>query len=409
MKLAEMLEQHNVSFVSVTQEINTSTSAGRMMLNILMTFAEFERDLCTERVRFKIEGAKKRGKHCGGFPVLGYDSDPKTKSLVVNEEEAKLVRHIFERYCQVGSARQVAKELNEQGRRSKSWTTQKGKFHEGMEFKPDLVYRMLKNPLYNGNVTHKDKIFPGEQKAIVKSEIWKKAQELLSGNLAFELGRKTETVNPLKNLLKCGHCGGSMGPTYTQKKEKRYVYYICETDAKRAVPQCPIKRVPAGDMEKIVLKQLSEIFKSPSLLAQAYFNAKKIEEEEKKKLREKCDRISAEYEKLKKEMVQALQSDSKNNHNVKGEFEKSGRALEEAESALRHYVSNRISNEDIINACESIDSLWEELFPVERYRLLHLLIEKITVFTDGFSIELNTNGMNSLTAELVTNENKEED
>ena len=203
--------KHNVSFVSVTQEINTSTSSGRMMLNILMTFAQYEREVIAERIRDKVAGAKRRGKHCGGCPVLGYDVNPEMKKLVVNKQEAELVRKIFERYCLVGSARQVAQEMNEQGHRNKTWKTSKGKLHEGTLFKPDTIYRILKSPLYVGRVPHHDKVHPGEQPAIVDEKIWDDAQKLLAENLVASTGKKACAVAPFRGLIECGHCHGHSG------------------------------------------------------------------------------------------------------------------------------------------------------------------------------------------------------
>jgi site-specific DNA recombinase len=410
-KLVEFFETHNASLVSITQQVNTSTSAGRMMLNILITFSEFEREILIERIRDKIAGAKRRGKHCGGYPVLGYDTNPETKTLVVNEKEAKLVRHIFDRYCQVGSAREVARELNKEGHKTKTWTTRKGKHNEGGKFKPDLIYRILKNPLYIGKVVHRDKTYPGEQKAIIQEVLWDKAQGLLSGNLVANTGRKNEIATPLKGLLKCGHCNGSLGLTYTQKKDRRYIYYICEKDAKRAMPECPIKRVPAGEIEYMALKYLSEIFRTPSLLAKTYFKAMEIEEVEKSKLLERREKLTAELEILRAKLIQAIQGapgkKREKVQSVKDEIEQLSRALSEVESSLGAFDSPPISSQDMLEAFSSIEALWEELFPVERYRLLHLLIEKITVSTDGVRLELKTAGMGSLVGEFINPENVE--
>ena len=144
-ELQEFLDQHDVSFVSVTQEINTSTSAGRMMLNILMTFAQYEREIIAERVRDKVAAAKKRGKNCGGFPILGYDSDPSTKRLIINEEEAEIVRFAFKSYLKHGSAKAVSTELELKGFRGKSWTT---KLKEGTYLSNSMLLTLMraKNP-----------------------------------------------------------------------------------------------------------------------------------------------------------------------------------------------------------------------------------------------------------------------
>ena len=147
-ELQSVFDEYGVSFCSVTQEINTRTSSGRMMLNILMTFAQFEREILTERVRDKVAAAKKRGKHCGGRPVLGYDSDPVTKKLHINEAEAETVRFVFDEYLRTGSAKDVSTALELQGAKGKVWTTKKGVKYEGQKINGQMIYRMLKNPLY---------------------------------------------------------------------------------------------------------------------------------------------------------------------------------------------------------------------------------------------------------------------
>jgi len=229
--LQEFLDAHDVSFVSVTQEINTSTSAGRMMLNILMTFAQYEREIIAERVRDKVVAAKKKGMHCGGYPVLGYDTDPATRKLVVNEPEAKIVRFVFDQYNACGSAKEVATELELRGCRGKVWKTRNGVQHDGQQINNQMIYRMLKNPLYIGRVPHRDKSYPGEHKAIVTQVTWDKAQELLKTNLTHNAKRISQKLQPLAGLAVCGHCGGAITLSSTVKKGKhRYGYYSCNED-----------------------------------------------------------------------------------------------------------------------------------------------------------------------------------
>ena len=160
--LQEFFDAHDVSFSSVTQEINTSTSAGRMMLNILMTFAQYEREIIADRVRDRVVAAKKKGMHCGGYPVLGYDVNPVTHKLEINEKEAEIVRFVFDKYNECGSAKEVAAELEIRGCRGKVWTTRKGVKHDGQHINNMMIYRMLKSPLYIGRVPHKKTSYPGE-------------------------------------------------------------------------------------------------------------------------------------------------------------------------------------------------------------------------------------------------------
>jgi site-specific DNA recombinase len=222
---------------------------------------------------------------------------------------------------------------------------------------------------------------------------------------------KNQMATPFKGLLKCGHCGGSMGLSYTQKKDRRYIYYICETDAKRAISECPVKRVPAGNIEHMVLKYLSEIFQKPSLIAKTYFQALEIEKTEKSRLLHRREELLAEHEKLREQTIEAIQNSNGDNQDgiksARDSFEQVTRAISEVDTALEVFNSTPISNEDIVKTFASIDVLWNELFPVERYRLLHLLIEKITISTDGIRMELKTSGLGNLIGELMEPENTE--
>ena len=152
--MIDMFNEREVCFVSVTQQISTTDSTGRMMLNVLMTFAQYEREVIAERIRDKVAAAKRRGKYCGGVPILGYDVDRESKKIIVNPEEAKIVQYIFQRFIQLGSAKNMGRELNEQGYRTKSWTTKKGKVRKGAKWNTGHIYRLLNNRVYIGEVAH---------------------------------------------------------------------------------------------------------------------------------------------------------------------------------------------------------------------------------------------------------------
>ena len=266
-ELQSVFDEYGVSFCSVTQEINTRTSSGRMMLNILMTFAQFEREILTERVRDKVAAAKKRGKHCGGRPVLGYDSDPVTKKLHINEAEAETVRFVFDEYLRTGSAKDVSTALELQGAKGKVWTTKKGVKYEGQKINDQMIYQMLKNPLYIGQVRHKGNFYKGEQDAIIEQDVWDKVQILLNSNLRHDPSRRGSKKNPFVGLLYCGNCGSAMSLAHTKKANKRYHYFICTEDSKRNFKICPVKRVPVDIIQTEVLGQLAELLQSPALIA----------------------------------------------------------------------------------------------------------------------------------------------
>ena len=165
-ELLTLFEKYDVAFVSVTQDINTSSSSGRMMLNILMTFAQYEREVITERIKDKVSAAKKRRMHCSGPVSIGYRSDPETKKLHVIQEEAELVRKIFETYLRFGSGKQTAKYLDQCGIKTPVKVSRKGIPHGGKEFTGAYIYAVLQNPLYLGLTKHYDKTYPGNTRQL---------------------------------------------------------------------------------------------------------------------------------------------------------------------------------------------------------------------------------------------------
>jgi site-specific DNA recombinase len=401
MKLTEMLEQHNVSFVSVTQDINTSTSAGRMMLNILMTFSEFERAVIADRVRDRVAGKKRRGKYCGGPPVLGYDADP-NKKLQINKKEARIVREAFTLYSRYGSAMETARILNERGYRTKDWTSKKGRRHRGQEFTANAVYRMLNNPLYLGQVHHRGQLFPGEHEAIIDQKLWDKVRELLRANAPIEAGfKKTSIASPFKGLLRCGHCDGAFGIAYAHKKQdncRRYMYYICMKDEDRIERQCPLSRVPAGDIDRVIMEQIGRIFKTPSMLTKTFNLLTGMENEHRKNLLARKKELEREQQNIRAQL-----KDGGDIAELRQQFTALTQALDEVENELKE-LGKSFSPRELADACGSIEDIWEELFPAERYKLAHLLIDRITLYTNHLVMDIKTYGLKSLIKELKTDE-----
>jgi len=400
MNMSEFFEQHNVSFVSVTQDINTSTSSGRMMLNILMAFGQYEREIIADRVRDRTAGAKRRGKYCGGTPVLGYNPDKETKKLKVNKNEAKIVREAFELYNKLASANDVARILNEKGYHTKEWRNRKGKIHPGGEFKADMVYRMLNNPIYIGKVVYKDKTYNGEHSAIIDLGLWDKAQKTLKANL-MSSGRKQRTAAvPFKGLLKCGYCGGAMGITYTGsvKKGVRYYYYLCNKDTKRVESECPLVRVPAGDLDRIIIRKMGEVLCSPAFITRTVGAVREYYLDRRNDLENQLKDVLTTIARLREKI--AKPNHSKNElTTLRGEFREADGKRKMLAEAIRA-TEQKISCRDIINALSSLETIWEELFPAERYRLAHLLIDKTTLYEDRMILDIKTHGIRSLAQEI---------
>lgn len=395
-----MLEQHNVSFVSVTQDINTSTSAGRMMLNILMTFSEYERLVIGERIRDKVAGAKRRGKYCGGPPPLGYNPN-KAKKLVVDEKEAEVVKFIFQRYSELGSAKMVLKELNQKGCKTKAWTTKKGNAHQGGNFNTGCIYRILSNPTYVGQVHHMGNIFQGEHEAIIPVGLWDKVQTLLKINTRSTF--KSSTSIPLKGLVRCGYCGGAMTATYVKKKERRYCYFTCAKDTKRAEKTCPLKTVPAGDVENVVLLQLGALFQTPSLLAKTYDEIHKREKAEKLIVQKRLKELN-EKQKLVRNRIFKIEHEGGAEREVfelREQFNQLNKEILDSKNISARLNSAPMTETDIVEAFNNIHELWDELFPGEKQRIMYQLIEKVTVLKENIKIELKTANMTSLVSDII--------
>src|SRR5205085_10768700 len=177
-KMVEVFDAHHVSFVSITQQFNTTTSMGRLTLNVLLSFAQFEREVTGERIRDKIAASKKKGMWMGGFPSLGYDVQ--NRKLVVNDGEARTVVHIFRRYLELKSVRDLRNELADRGIRSKRRIRPDGTASGGQKLSRGALYLMLQNRIYRGEITHKDSSYPGEHPAIVEQPLWDDVQALLA-------------------------------------------------------------------------------------------------------------------------------------------------------------------------------------------------------------------------------------
>ena len=228
-RMMETFDQHQVAVVAVTQQFNTATSMGRLVLNVLLSFAQFERDIISERTRDKIAATKRKGKWSGGKPVLGYDVDAPSTKLVVNEMQAVQVQAIFEMYLRLQSLRAVMQELAQRGWVNKRWRTRQGHERGGRAFTRTSLHQLLTNVLYAGQIKHKSAIHLGEHRAIVPQGLWQQVQDLLhaQGQTKGAMARKRFGAL-LKGLLHCVPCGCPMTPTHaTGSGGQRYRYYLC--------------------------------------------------------------------------------------------------------------------------------------------------------------------------------------
>jgi DNA invertase Pin-like site-specific DNA recombinase len=335
-KLVEVFDRHGVTFISVTQSFNTTTSMGRLTLNMLLSFAQFEREVIGERIRDKVAASKQRGMYMGGTPPLGYDVV--NKKLLVNPAEADLVREVFRRFVTDGSTTRLAQALNAEGKTTKAWTTKDGKVRVGTPWHKGHIYKLLNNRLYLGQIEHKGNCYPGEHEAIVSQEAWDQAHAILNENYRARAARtRAKVPGLLKGIIRCGHCDAAMGITYTKKKgtDTHYRYYLCVHAAKAGYTTCPVRTVAAGEIEASVIALVRKSLTTPEVAARTY--------------REAC-----------------------------------GLALDVADE------------QDIMTHLRQFNELWDELFPVEQARIVQLLVEEVTVNPERVHIQLRADGLHTL-------------
>ncbi len=227
-RIMEIFDKNHVSFVSVTQQFNTTSSMGRLTLNILLSFAQFEREIISERTRDKMSVARKKGKWVGGMPVLGYDVDQGGGKLIVNQEEADRVRAIYQLYLQHRALIPVVQELEHRQWKTKRWTNQKGHDRGGKLFTKGSLFRLLTNIIYIGKINYKSTIYTGEHSRLLETDLWQQVQDTLQHNGRIrERGVHNGNRALLKGLLYCTPCQTGMVHSYTLKNNKRYRYYVC--------------------------------------------------------------------------------------------------------------------------------------------------------------------------------------
>jgi site-specific DNA recombinase len=257
-KIVEIFDAKGVSFVSVTQQFNTTTSMGRLTLNVLLSFAQFEREVTGERIRDKIAASKRKGMWMGGVPPLGYAV--RERKLVVVPEEAETVRHIFGRYAALGSVRLLRLELEAHGITGKSWTSASGRSWGGKPLGRGALYLILQSRLYRGEIVHKDQTYPGEHAAIIDPARWDAVQARLAENaVERSTGVRVENPSLLAGLVFDGD-GNRMTPTHAVKNGRRYRYYVSRPliTGARANDAAGL-RLPAAEIERIVTNRIRRV------------------------------------------------------------------------------------------------------------------------------------------------------
>ena len=261
-KLVEVFDRNGVTFVSVTQQFNTTTSMGRLTLNILLSFAQFEREVTAERIRDKVAASRRKGMWMGGVPPFGYRVE--NRKLLIDEETAAHVRWIFARFIEIGSGTVLARETAERGLRTP----------RGNLIDKKYIYRLLNNRAYIGEAVHKGESYPGEHDAIIDADTWDKVRTILKVSprkRAMHTRAKTPAL--LKGLI-YGPDGAAFSPTHSKKQGRLYRYYVSQTVLKHGAGSCPVSRVPAGEIEAAVIEQIRTVLRQPEIVAGTWKEAR---------------------------------------------------------------------------------------------------------------------------------------
>ena len=390
-RIMETFENHGVSFVSVTQQFNTTHSMGRLTLNILLSFAQFEREIIGERIRDKLGAQARRGKWTGGIPILGYDVDRSGGSpkLVINAKEAARVREIFRMYLDKGSLLPVVTELAQKTWVNKRRVTKKGKKLGGRPFDKATLYMLLTNPILTGKIKHKGELYDGEHEAIIDQETFDKVQHQLKLNGrtgGAEVRNKYGAI--LRGLLRCKGCGASMTHTFSGKSRKNfYRYYRCTRAIKNGRRVCSVGTLPASEIERVVVDEVRRLATDKALLAQVLKDAHMAIDAELTQLRHDHDDLVRETKRHHTELRQ-LVADDKTSGDVTSRIAdlnqritEADRRLPELERAIADLEAETVSLSEAQTAFADFDGLWESLIPREQARLLKLLLN--TVEYDG--------------------------
>ncbi|NOT01768.1 MAG: recombinase family protein [Phycisphaerales bacterium] len=406
MRMMTVFEEHGVAFVSVTQAFDTGSSMGRLTLNILLSFAQFEREIIGERIRDKIAASRRKGKWTGGTPILGYDVDRSSGSpkLVVNAVEASRVREIFELYIEHGSLLPVVADLERREWRNKPWTTRSGRRRGGVPFDKGNLHKLLTNILYTARVRHREAIYPGEHEAIIPEETFERVQRQLQRNGRVggpELRNRQGSL--LRGLLFCKACNRAMSHTFTCRGRRRYRYYACTHAVKSGRAACPTASLPAAEIEKAVVDQIRCIGRDPNLLAETLREARRQTAEANTRLTGERRGIERDLARFRAEIRRATMGSASGGMAAEApagtpaarlaqladQAVQAERRVTEIDARLAELQRDDVTKADVTDAFTDFDNVWTALTPREQVRLINLLIERVEFDAADDSIQLS--------------------
>ena len=380
-RLMETFDKYACSFVSVTQQFSTVNSMGRLTLNILLSFSQFEREVIGERTRDKMSAARKKGKWVGGSLILGYDLDRDRRKLVVNEDEAQEVRNIFALYLEKRSVLATVQELNRRGWPRKTWAGKVGQPCGGGAWTKSNLTHLLTNAHYVGKVDYQGEIYEGEHDAIIDGATWAKSQALLTRNRQQVVPTTRNKYGALlRGILKCGTCGCSMNHTYTAKEKIRYRYYVCQNAAKRGYASCDTRSIPAQEIEDFIVDRMAAIGSDEALIAEVEGRARTEREESLAALVSEKTQIekSLSHQARTVAGIMGQPNASRRLADLNDQIRAGENRMAEIAAEIAGLEDATISREDVASVLGSFRVLFDRLTPAERTRLVSLVVDQIS-------------------------------
>jgi DNA invertase Pin-like site-specific DNA recombinase len=419
-----VLEQYGVHFVSATQQFDTSTPMGMLMLNMLLSFAQFEREMIAERTAHKLAERAKRGKWNGGWVPLGFCYDKTTKLLGPHPEENDLLVDIYKLAVKLRNATKVANALNEAGRRTRQRVLIRPDGTERIvgekRFREDRIKAIIQNPIYKGVIAHDGDEYPSEHPALVSAELWTKANEAIKveEQQRLTLQERDKHVHLLKGILKCGHCGTALTPYPSGKKDpdgNPYLYYTCTHVTKDGSDsECPVRSIPARPFDDLIIRYLGEIGRHPDVIEASI---KASNEEKLKALRPLKSKL-AELDRRYRELSAAVQNcietaKRKGAKSISDEFmqeaeklSKEKRQIELDRTRLNLDINHRenvVADAQIIaDALLQFQKVIRKLNDDEQKELVRLIVREISVKHFDPTIDAEPGGKGVFSAQIRT-------
>lgn len=404
-RLIALLEGHHVSLAAVTQEFNTSTSIGRLVLNMLLSFAQFEREMIAERTRDKMRAARKRGKWIGGMIPLGYDV--RDKKLVVNDDEAAQVSALFRMYDEEHSILKVVEGANDLGWRTKVWKTRRGHVRGGKLWTKSLMGRLLQNRTYRGKVTVDGELRAGEHEAIVDDETFARVgTQLAAGRNGRDRIARNLHGFLLRGLVRCKACGTAMVSSTGRSRGKDYRYYTCLSVRQRGTSACRVRSVAAGALEQFVVDRIRELARKPNVIVDTMAAIRALNEAdmpaleaERRRLEHEQGQVKAELRALVPRLAEVTGAAATVVTERLGQLdERSGQIearLVQLTASAQSARDNAIEPAHVSEALTVFDQVWDALKINERIRIVGLVVERVEFdgIGDKISVSYSPTGM----------------